>query len=331
VTSSGESPLVVCAIFRDEAPYLAEWVAFHRLVGVGRFLLYDNGSADDGARILRPYLDEGVVEIVRWPMPFHLGAARAAYADAVERTRGRARWLAAIDVDEFLFSPRGETLPAVLREYEAFPGVVVRWRVYGSSGHERSADEPVIARFRRRAADGWVRNRRVKSIVDPARVIAPDGVHHFVYEGGACAVDERKQPVLPGPKRAWRKRLRPWYRLLGPLLRHLDPYARSDLSSGPPSAERLRINHYPVKSREEFERKARLKEGKQRYEGIDYFAYHDRNEVLDPILERYLPALSRELERARAFREANAANEARSAGSAPDAFAGKPPSQNQAR
>lgn len=331
MTSAGESPLVVCAIFRDEAPYLEEWIAFHRLVGVDRFLLYDNGSTDGPEHVLRPYLDEGVVEIVPWPMPFHLGAARAAYADAVERTRGRTRWLAAIDVDEFLFSPRSETLPPVLREYEAFPGVVVRWRVYGSSGHERFADEPVIARFLRRAPDGWVRNRRVKSIVDPSRVLAPGGVHHFLYEGGARAVDERKQPVSPGPKRAWRKRLRRWYRLLGPLLHHVDPYARSDLSSGPASAEHLRINHYPVKSREEFERKARLKEGKKRYEGIDYFAYHDRNEVLDPILSAHLPALSRELARVRALREAKAASEARSAGSAPRAFAGKPPIQKPAR
>lgn len=29
--------LAVCAIFRDEAPYLAEWIEFHRLVGVEHF------------------------------------------------------------------------------------------------------------------------------------------------------------------------------------------------------------------------------------------------------------------------------------------------------
>jgi hypothetical protein len=53
----------------------------------------------------------------------------------------------------------------------------------------------------------------------------------------------------------------------------------------------LRINHYPVKSREEFLQKARLKREKRRYDGLDYFAYHDRGEVVDPILHRYLPAL----------------------------------------
>ena len=34
--------LAICAIYRDEAPYLREWIEFHRLVGVEHFFLYDN-------------------------------------------------------------------------------------------------------------------------------------------------------------------------------------------------------------------------------------------------------------------------------------------------
>ena len=51
-----------------------------------------------------------------------------------------------------------------------------------------------------------------------------------------------------------------------------------------------------IVGREEFLRKARFKKEKKRYEGLDYFAYHDRNEVYDPILERYLPDLQRALQ-----------------------------------
>ena len=47
-----------------------------------------------------------------------------------------------------------------------------------------------------------------------------------------------------------------------------------------------------MKSREEFTRKAQFKREKKRYDGFDYFAYHDRNDVFDPILWRYLPALA---------------------------------------
>ena len=38
--------LSVCAIYRDEAHYLAEWIEFHRLVGVERFFLYNNGDRE---------------------------------------------------------------------------------------------------------------------------------------------------------------------------------------------------------------------------------------------------------------------------------------------
>ena len=32
--------IAICAIFKDEAPYLLEWLAFHRMIGVDLFVLY---------------------------------------------------------------------------------------------------------------------------------------------------------------------------------------------------------------------------------------------------------------------------------------------------
>jgi hypothetical protein len=283
--------LALCAIMRDEGPYLAEWIAFHRLVGVERFYLYDNGSTDESAKVLAPWVAEGIVELRPWPIPFHLHAARQAYADCLERVRGAVRWLACVDLDEFLFAPGAWTLPEVLRDYEEYPGVVVRWQCYGSSGHAHAGPAPVIARFERRAPTDWIRNRRVKSVVDPARTVRPVNCHHFAYRDDELAVDETGARVGLQPRPPFKKRLRPFYRLLGPALRFTDPYAATDITAKTVSVERLRINHYPIKSREEFERKARLKREKQRYQGLDYFAYHDRNDVLDPILARYVPHL----------------------------------------
>jgi hypothetical protein len=283
--------LVACAIFRDEAPYLAEWIQFHRLVGVEHFFLYDNGSADGPDEVLAPFVDEGLVTLTPWPIPFHERASHRAYADCLARVRGRARWLACLDLDEFLFSPREYRLDPILRQFEEYPGVVVRWQVYGSSGQVRGSPAPVIARFNHRAPTRWIRNRAVKSIVDPSRALGPASVHHFAYRDGALAVTETREPVRPRHRPGLKKYLRPVYRLLGPAVRYVDPYVRTRFASGPLTVDLLRINHYPVKSREEFLRKARFKREKKRYEGIDYFRYHDRNDVFDPILHRYLPAL----------------------------------------
>ena len=124
--------LAVCAIYRDEASYMREWVEFHRLVGVERFFLYDNKSTDDHREVLGPYVERGDVTIHDWPM--ELGQPQA-YQDCVDRHAGDARWIAFIDLDEFLFSPTGRPLPEVLRRYERWPAVGVNWAVFGSSGH----------------------------------------------------------------------------------------------------------------------------------------------------------------------------------------------------
>ena len=80
--------LALCAIVRDEGPYLAEWIAFHRLVGVERFHLYDNGSTDETMAVLAPLIADGVVTVRPWSVPFHLHASREAYSDCLERVRG---------------------------------------------------------------------------------------------------------------------------------------------------------------------------------------------------------------------------------------------------
>jgi len=39
--------LAVCALVQNEAPYIAEWIAYHRLIGFEHFFIYDNHSNDD--------------------------------------------------------------------------------------------------------------------------------------------------------------------------------------------------------------------------------------------------------------------------------------------
>lgn len=282
--------LAVAAIFRNEAPFLTEWLRFHRTVGVDHFFLYDNGSTDHPERVLAPFVEQGCVTVQPWPIPFHQRAQVKAYAECVARARGRTRWLAFLDLDEFLFSPQGVGLRSVLREFEGHPGVVVNWQVYGSSGEEVASERPVIARFTHRAPTSWVRNRKIKSIVDPAAVLDV-GVHHCVYRNAAHAVNEQNEAVRLHPRFLNRRMLRVLCRLVGPARRWLDPYGCHGMMSSV-SCSLLRINHYAVKSREEFARKVQLMDGKRRYEKLNYFAYHDRNEVFDPILWRYLPAVA---------------------------------------
>lgn len=278
-----EPYLSICVIFKDEAPYLPEWIEFHRLVGVERFLLYDNASSDGGREVLEPWMGPGVVSVADCSIPLGVGGQSWAYTDALGRARGYTRWLAFIDLDEFLYSPTGRPLPDVLREYDQHPGVVLNWQVYGSSGQTSANDGLVIERFVSRARTAWVRNRRVKSIVDPERTVRPIGPHFFAYEDGALAVIEDHELVRVVERRAWSRRMRRGLVRL-PLI-EMDPYAVRHSSVKRVSVERVRLNHYAVRSRAEFEHKT-ARHGSSRL-APRYFAYHDRNEVHDPALVCY--------------------------------------------
>ena len=63
--------LSVCAIFRDQAPYLAEWVEFHLLSGVQHLYLYNHKSVDNATDELAPYVRAGLVDLHQWDLPGH--------------------------------------------------------------------------------------------------------------------------------------------------------------------------------------------------------------------------------------------------------------------
>ena len=59
--------LVICAIFKNEARYLKEWVEYHRMVGVEHFYLYNNDSTDNYKEELKYYLDNNIVTLTDVP------------------------------------------------------------------------------------------------------------------------------------------------------------------------------------------------------------------------------------------------------------------------
>jgi hypothetical protein len=300
--------IAICAIFQNEAPYLREWIEFHRMVGVKHFYLYDNLSDDGAVDVLAPYCRTGLVTLTPWPHSFEEFSQAQAYNDCLARFGGDCRWLALIDIDEFLFSPECDDLRKVLRDYEEFPAVVVNWQVYGSAGHVETPSGLVIENFLQRAPTDWVRNRRLKSIVDPARTTRVMNPHFAEYSEGVLAVSENREPCLVTLRN--RASSHHWayhtYRIRNRFARDLsriwpglpmDPYLWSSTNLRRVSVSRLRINHYAIKSAEEFGQKARRRRvPEEPWSGLRVhddlrFRYHDRNEIRDDILLKFVPAL----------------------------------------
>jgi hypothetical protein len=274
--------LCVVAIFKNEAHYLEEWLAFCLLEGVEHVLLYDHSSTDACHEVLQPWIEAGFVELFDWPVPWKDKAQDKAYLDALSRLRGRARWAAFIDIDEFLFSPTGGKLPSVLARYEGRAGVVVNWQCYGTSRHKTRPSGLTIENYTRRARSTWARNRRGKTIVDPLQAKEPWSPHLFKVEPGQQLVTEDFKPVRMVRDSKWRKALRhiaAWLPYLP-----LDPYSIRTASPKQVSVSELRINHYVTRSGDEFLLKYKDRNRMLDRDRLSHWRYHDRNEVDDPIL-----------------------------------------------
>jgi hypothetical protein len=274
----GKAYFAVSTMYRDHAEYLREWLEFHLLIGAERFFLYNNGSTDDHLDVLAPYLEDGTVVLHDWLV--FPGLVRA-MGNCVTAYRDEARWIAFLDIDEFLFSPTGEPVAKLLEEYEEWPAVAVNRVPFGTSGHATKPAGLVLENYTRKAIH--VRNN-IKSIVDPRRVEHPWGAHHFQYVDGGFAVDENKEPVDP-------ENDVPGY-----------PANSAGAFTKSFSVSRLRINHYVTKSEQEFEAKMatqRPDTGQRRTLHRPDWALPRLDQADDEMIHMYLPALKEALTRPR--------------------------------
>ena len=190
--------LSVCAIFKNEAPYLREWIEFHKIQGVKHFYLYNNQSTDEYKQVLSPYISSKEVTLVEWDFGYDYGETeswariqRGAYNHCLKDFGNSTQWLAFIDTDEFLFCIRGTKLTEFLKGYEKYGGLVANWRLFGTSDVETIPPGRLMIEMLNRCSEKLhYRNNRVKSIVQPQHVITNVDAHNFMYKKGYPSVNE---------------------------------------------------------------------------------------------------------------------------------------------
>jgi len=189
--------LAIAAVFQDEARWLAEWLEYHLLIGVQHFYLYNNFSRDNYQEILQPYLDNRVVELIEWPYVggnTYDAAQCNAYHDALSRARNLVKWLAIIDVDEFLVPVRDDDLTSILMTFESdsvIGGVCVAWACFGTSNvlkipQDRLMIETLVLSGEGNGTQGpfpWDQGT-FKSIVRTDRTKSVESPHMAIYNAG---------------------------------------------------------------------------------------------------------------------------------------------------
>ncbi|NGX38742.1 MAG: hypothetical protein KR126chlam1_00052 [Chlamydiae bacterium] len=148
--------LSACALFKDEAPYLREWLEYHKMLGVDHFYLYNNDSTDNYYEVLRPYIEEGVVTLVNWPTragkktdeePFLY--ALTTHVPAYENcskwlSKDETKWLTFLSVDEYLLPLYASSLTALLEKYDEFPGIALSSNCYDAYSFDQFSGKSLL-------------------------------------------------------------------------------------------------------------------------------------------------------------------------------------------
>lgn len=239
--------------------YLKEWLDYHLAAGVEHFFLYDNTETEDNREVLKPYIEEQQVDCFQVPGE---KAEVPIYNDAVRRFRFICRYMAFINLDEFIFPKTGQSITEVVDEVlsndSRATALVINRQVFGSN-HRRTADydRGVLDRFTRRAPSDWFEppadetppagNIFVKTIANPRYIRFIINPHFAYFFEGKFAVNSAGGRV---------------------------PYWGNE----PILADKIVINDYVTKSREEFNERA---------VDTNLFSKNDRNDERDTGILEY--------------------------------------------
>lgn len=276
-TDQRKAKLALCCIFQDEGNYLKEWIEYHSLVGVSHFYLYNNCSTDHYKQVLAPYIAKGIVEL--FDVPFNTNDIRDAakthnfvqvccYNHALKLAKGKNRWLAIIDSDEFICPVKEDNLLSVLKKYAYAPGLVVYWQIYGTSNvWKLNPNELLLEKLTWKAPVNYPANILVKSIVNPKYATCKNP--------HTCRYSYNRFAVTPLHKRFTHTK-----------------------NSNSICVDEIRINHYTYRTLSYYynvKRPRRLRWGTNYPPDMEHSLFEQTNSVYDPVMERFIPRLKKRM------------------------------------
>lgn len=276
---------------KNEGPFLLEWIAFHRVIGVTDFLFYSNDCTDSTDHLLDRLQHHGIVAHLPNPATnraYQMQALKAARQHPLVKA---ADWVWIADVDEFPNIHVGDhTFVALIEACGDPQAISLSFQFMANGGIEDFTDQPVITQFLRSHNPdiyGAETAIEVKTLVRRDFPTAHFGAHRpFHDETGPQPrwTDGAGRPV-PGPflKRTAKRRLR--------------AFPARDARS------LATLNHYALRSLDSYLVKNDRGDVNRENRAFDDTYWRDRNDgsYFDDSILRYERPLRAELERLKAL------------------------------
>jgi hypothetical protein len=183
--------LGLCAIVKDEDPFLEEWICHHALLGVEGFIIYDNGSAYPVRRRLRSFMNGSFLTVV----DIHGKAQQMiAYNHCLRTFGSNFRWIGFLDLDEYAVPKRTNDMRVLLQDYEDAAALGLNWQCFGTNGHKARPQGTQLENYVL-ALDREDLRRHIKSFVWPRGVGGIWNPHFAAPFQGRRTVNELHEPI----------------------------------------------------------------------------------------------------------------------------------------
>lgn len=265
--------ICICAIFKDEARYLKEWIEYHRLVGADHIYLYNNFSVDNYLDVLKQYIEDGYVTLIEWPYEL---AQISAYQHCYDNFGKETYWLMYIDLDEYVCPLYETNIKDWIKKFEKYPSVIIYWLMFGTNGLvDYDPNKLVIEQY----TCSWNSIRNVGKIALNTNFRPVKMYHHYIF----C-----------------------WMNFLGikfkvPSINEARRFVFYYKDHKIPRNNSIQINHYWSKCLSEYVRKIDKgdmfsKGNEQIRKQMDFFYWHEHQNVSEnKIIYRFLAALKIQL------------------------------------
>jgi len=126
--------LSIGCIFKNESNALFEFIEHYLYHGVDHFFMINDFSSDNYLEILQPYIDSGKITLFQNDIiTKEPNRQIMVYEKFFRNILNETKWLAILDLDEFLFSPIEIDVKNIIKKYEDYSQLRIEWITYGSN------------------------------------------------------------------------------------------------------------------------------------------------------------------------------------------------------
>lgn len=289
----------IVTTMKNEGPFILEWLAYHRMIGVDDFLIYTNDCTDGTDTMLQLLQEKGIVQQRENPFrstdlkPQHAALQAAEEEPLIQN----ADWVVCMDVDEFINIKCGD---GRLKDLFAAVGdanmISMTWRLFGNSDQRDFTGNLVLRDFSRCAHEvtrkphqawGFKTLFRNNGIFKKLGVHRPKGLKPQLWEDIRWVNGSGKDMPREMFRNGWRSTMGTY----GYDLVQLNHYAVRSVESFLVKRDRGRVNHV------------------DRDQGLSYWFRMNNNAVEERSIQRMIPAVETELAQLLADPEIAAAHE----------------------